>query len=392
MKKKIILTSNAYAPSIGGIENSLRHLADEAHINGDEVEVIVSDIGTDSYINEEVIDGVLIKRYQLKPYGFFMASIVNFIVSNIALFKLFKSSYREDPNSIVIARFHIPALLAKMAGFKNVIYLVPSIIEFQCRAELNSLKIGKRKIFLYFWMKINSSIQRLALIKSKVFLFSNSMLNQCHKLVNDDSMEYRITKPGVDHKRFYPIYNNELLEMRKKLNLPLDVPIILFVGRFVKAKGVDLLIDAFSELNLPAHLVLVGGGSEGENFKDKIRKKSLNSDVTIVPPCKGVEDYYRSANVFVMSSNYEPLGQTILEGFMSGLTVVAFKKSETVETATQELGMDDSIYYAPEHSSKSLSKALKSAIETPKVKSTIHKKAKIKFSWASLYSELIENK
>jgi hypothetical protein len=45
MSKNILLLSNAYFPSIGGIENSLRHLAQEARIAGDKIEIIVSDIG-----------------------------------------------------------------------------------------------------------------------------------------------------------------------------------------------------------------------------------------------------------------------------------------------------------------------------------------------------------
>ncbi|HFG2092499.1 hypothetical protein IG534_17315, partial [Vibrio cholerae] len=65
-RKKILLVSNAYWPSIGGIENSLRHLSEEAKKNGDYPEIIVSDIGALDMPTYEVHQSVPINRYRMK--------------------------------------------------------------------------------------------------------------------------------------------------------------------------------------------------------------------------------------------------------------------------------------------------------------------------------------
>ena len=63
---------------------------------------------------------------------------------------------------------------------------------------------------------------------------------------------------GVDTGLFKPM---DKIECRKKLNLPLDKKIILFVGNLEKVKGIDLLVEAMRGLPEDVYLVVVGKGS-----------------------------------------------------------------------------------------------------------------------------------
>ena len=262
MKKDILLLSNAYYPSIGGIENSLRHLAEEAKNNNDNVKIIVSDISVPrDYPKKaiEEIDGVIVQRYQIAPLKNVFGKFLNLILSNYTLFKLLKSEFEKNSDTVVIARFHFAALLATKVGFKNVRYVVPSIVRNQLKAESTNTVVSKlvlkAKVFLH------DIIQRKALRVCKNFVFSQSMLSQCKALANNTDSDYQITKPGVDERRFFPLCIADKQPQIDLLDLDSSKPIILFIGRFVKAKGADLLIQALAKVP-DCQLLMVGEGEE----------------------------------------------------------------------------------------------------------------------------------
>lgn len=393
MNKKILLVSNAYFPSIGGIENSLRHLAQEAINNNDEVKIIVSDIGVDIKSNnrfQETIDGIEVVRYPLKVFQSFFLRWMNLILSNYRCYKILRDEYKKCPDAIVIARFHFTAVLSYWAGFKGIRYLVPSVVANQLAVETegNLIQSLKNKAKICF----HNIVQKHALVKCKNFVFSRTMMKQCIDLAHNNIEHYKITKPGVDFNRFYPLPHEDKNKVRERLGLPIDVPIVLFVGRFVKAKGVELLIDALIRTNSQYHLVLVGEGVEVNNYQKQIELNNITANVTIASVTKQVEDYYQAADVFAMSSNYEPLGQTILEAFASGLPVIAFKRSDVVDTATQELDMDKYITYAENYNCDDLALAIDNIFLKLHLLSReeCSNQAKSKFSWFQLYSVLIK--
>jgi glycosyltransferase involved in cell wall biosynthesis len=394
MKRNVILLSNAYWPSIGGIENSLRHLSIEAKHAGDNVEIIVSDIAvpaTDTNRFATVIDDVKVSRYPISPFTNALLKPFNIIASSWHLYRLLKKTYIEQPNAIVVARFHFGAVAANLAGFRHVRYLVPSIVANQYRDERKVGASTLSKIKRLAFIALHSIVQKKALKHCQNFVFSETMRQQCMLLAKNKANDYFLTKPGVDQSRFCVCVEKDRMLLRRKLFLPEDKKIILFVGRFVKAKGVDLLIDTMKSLTQNCYLVLVGGGDERDTFIAHITAIGLMKQVTIVDPLRTVEDYYRCADVFVMSSRYEPLGQTLLEAFSSGLTVAAFSRVAGVDTATEELAMHEFVSYASELSASSLANEISAQLDSVSEEKRIQvsQAAKLKFSWAKLYTDLI---
>jgi len=109
---------------------------------------------------------------------------------------------------------------------------------------------------------------------------------------------------------------------------------IIFVGRFVEKKGIDVLIDAISLVkdSVPlVEVILVGDGPLRDEVDSKIRELSLDDNVKI---CGGVSnselpDLYSSANIAVIPSIIDPqgdregLGLVTIEALGCGCAVIA---------------------------------------------------------------------
>ena len=74
VKPTLLLLNNAYCPSVGGVENSIRHIAGEACGSGWRVVVVASDLGVASTqrsnkVSQCEVDGLTLYRYPLQPYS-----------------------------------------------------------------------------------------------------------------------------------------------------------------------------------------------------------------------------------------------------------------------------------------------------------------------------------
>ena len=105
-------------------------------------------------------------------------------------------------------------------------------------------------------------------------------------------------------------------------------PLLLFVGRLEKRKGLETLIKAFLRLRSQGHhmrLVVVGEGPERERCQSLV-PPSLRTEVLFVGAVshKDLPRYHASADVFVSPANGgESFGIVLLEGMAAGLPVVA---------------------------------------------------------------------
>lgn len=101
----------------------------------------------------------------------------------------------------------------------------------------------------------------------------------------------------------------------------------LAVGRFShQAKGFDILIKAFAlfaKNNQDWKLSIVGDGPEKNYYYSLIEKYELTSRITLHPFTKKVEDHFKSASVFVLSSRWEGMPLVLLEALSYGLPIIS---------------------------------------------------------------------
>jgi len=387
--KTLLLLNNAYWPSIGGVENSLRHLAQVAQEEGWNVKLVVGDIGLNSVRGgcaSGEVDGIHILQYPLKPIPY--AGPLNFFLSAVAQIRLLRRLYKEHPGAIVISRFHLSTVAARCVGFRQIRYLVPGSVAVQYTAGMTRAQLARSPLLL-LKRALHIALQRHALRLSTVYVFSNSMKRQCIELLPASSASIRLTKPGVDSLRFALTGDENMGAIRQELELPLNEKLVLFVGRFVPAKGVDVLIDAMTLLPDDVILILVGEGVSEADYRKQISMRGLEGRVHIRKPTKDVESYYKACDAFAMTSNYEPLGQTILEAMASGLPVVAFSRKAGVLTATEELGLDEFIEYANRYVAIDLAECIKAQLKRSKRQNQMGSERVLeKYSWPKLLDDL----
>jgi phosphatidylinositol alpha 1,6-mannosyltransferase len=141
---------------------------------------------------------------------------------------------------------------------------------------------------------------------------------------------FRIWGRGVDSELFHPRRRSEAL--RRRLAPGAEV-VLTYVGRIAPEKRLNLLVDAFAELQARTEvrlaLVLVGGGPavpalqarapEGVVFAGYQRGEDLAA-------------HYASGDVFVFPSDTETFGQAVTEAMSSGLPVVAPARGGVLDT------------------------------------------------------------
>jgi glycosyltransferase involved in cell wall biosynthesis len=127
---------------------------------------------------------------------------------------------------------------------------------------------------------------------------------------------------GVDSERFRPEGSNA----RDRLGLA-GKRVVLTVARLVPIKNVQRLLDAMALVRArvaDAHLVIVGDGPEASALHQHAAALGLSDAVTFAgyAPHAETPDFYRAADVFALSSDFDNSPNVVLEAMASGLPVV----------------------------------------------------------------------
>ena len=128
---------------------------------------------------------------------------------------------------------------------------------------------------------------------------------------------------GVDAALFRPDGPN------RRAGLGLErKSVILSVGRLVPLKNLTLLVDAVSRIRATrpsVHLLVVGEGPERARLEQQASARGIADAVTWVGyvPQADTPAYYRSADVFALSSDFDNSPNAVLEAMACGLPIVA---------------------------------------------------------------------
>jgi len=146
-----------------------------------------------------------------------------------------------------------------------------------------------------------------------------------------DDLVYSIGIPRKCINVIYnPVYDDTILEKAKEpLNHPWfkegEPPVILGVGRLTRQKDFGTLLRAFALVRkeFPARLVILGEGEERAKLETLARQLRISKDVDMPGFVGNPYKYLSRAGIFVLSSRYEGLPNSLIEAMALKIPVVS---------------------------------------------------------------------
>jgi mannosylfructose-phosphate synthase len=210
----------------------------------------------------------------------------------------------------------------------------------------------------------------------------------------------RVIPPGYDDSRFFPVSIASRQALKRERGI--EGPVVLVLGRMAHNKGYDLLIRAMTYVieRVPETRLILAAGSNhpSERELEQIEElhelaRELNIEGNIVfedyIPDDKLADYYRLADVFALSSRYEPFGMTAVEAMACGTPTVI----------TTEGGLWEQVIWGLEalcanpFDPAAFGIALASVLQYPRIHSQLAKHgsqaARAKFTWTGVAQQLL---
>lgn len=243
----------------------------------------------------------------------------------ISLFRLYRELRRLEPAA---TEFSTPKagllgnVAAKMCGVPVRVYMLRGL-------RLETLSGMRRWIML--------AAERIAAACAQVVVCnSRSLRDQALTLGVTSAHKLRLigfgSSNGVEVERFSPGPDT----LRKTLGILSHEPVIGFVGRLTRDKGIPELIDAFDEVQAAvpaARLLLVGWFDRCDDALSESLKHRILAHPRIT--CTGfVEDtapWYRAMDVMVLPTWREGFPNAVLEAAASGIPVIT-----TISTGSRD--------------------------------------------------------
>lgn len=141
---------------------------------------------------------------------------------------------------------------------------------------------------------------------------------------------------SINNKFFDPLYfYHPPTLFRNEFKFSNRDYLLLFVGRLVKSKGIDILFEAVRPLlnaHSNYHLILVGREDDGESIDDSLYLKSINNEISksewgnrvyFLGERNDVADIMAACDLLIHPARFEGFGLILSEALAVGLPVVA---------------------------------------------------------------------
>lgn len=175
-------------------------------------------------------------------------------------------------------------------------------------------------------------------------------INESIMVTNPEKVQtcYVGTNAGMLHTGTARITARE--QMRQRYGISDEQLVVLFAGRFVIDKGLDVMADIIEKVekepktNERLVFVFVGSGEEESRLQPYLSTVSHEKQplVIVAPPAQGLlelRDYYALSDVFLLPSVNEGIALVVYEAMAAGLLVMTTDVGGQKEIVTSETGI-----------------------------------------------------
>jgi glycosyltransferase involved in cell wall biosynthesis len=307
---RVLMLIERYLPIWGGAEIQLSQLASQLAQKGYGITILTRRWRSDLRRNEQSAAGIEIIRVGI-PGGGTMAQVA-YILSVILFMLLNRRAYQLFHSHGAIK---MGALACFMGRWLNVKTL-SKIATAGHGPNLSRTFLGRRLISHF--RKVDAVITMTTEIEREM------------RALGIDPDRMAGIPNGIDCQRFNRPADRDRKRLRVKLGVTENTLVILFSGRLVYRKGLDLLLDAWADISAgcPSALLMVMGSGKGqpESVEKILKNRVRNSDFTnvrFVGETDRPEEILGMADMFVLPSRQEGFPNTLLEAMACRLPVVA---------------------------------------------------------------------
>ncbi|WP_288479598.1 glycosyltransferase [uncultured Clostridium sp.] len=164
--------------------------------------------------------------------------------------------------------------------------------------------------------KMDPKSKKIRMIRDYLYRFADGIVFQ-----TNDAKEYfsnKINKKGI-------IIKNPIKDGLPFVDDNVKNNEIVAIGRLSEQKNYPLMIEAFSRLVYEYEdyeLIIYGEGPQEKNLKELVNEKNLNDKVKFLGFKKDIHDRIIKSKIFIMSSDYEGISNSMLEAMAMGLPVI----------------------------------------------------------------------
>ena len=381
---RIVIVTEQYLPMLGGVATVTHNLAHDLAAVGHAVWIVAPSEG---HYNESTTDGdIQVHRFSSFEWPTYDGQRIAF--PPVSPMRRLLRSIRPD-----VVHIHSPIVLG------NVAQLLASSMHIPVVATNHYMPIN-----------IAPTLSADPLIgksfESLTYSYLVSFYNRCDFVTAPTATALALLKQhglrppsrsisnGIDLQRFHPKPRNEAL--RRRLGLPSDRPLVVYIGRLSPEKRVNVLLDAMAQVREPAQLVIGGLGPAAEELEEQAAHLGLGRRVLLLGrvPDEDLVDVYGLADVFVMPSVAELQSVAALEALAVGVPVVAAHTGALPELVHDG---EDGLLFIPDDSS-SLADRIATLVRDPQLRRSMsqaalamaaqHDRRKVLDEWQEQYVRL----
>jgi glycosyltransferase involved in cell wall biosynthesis len=294
--KKICFVISSLAT--GGAERVVLNLAEELHLIGCEVHIVL----LKNIIKHEVNYSSCIIHTLSETGRLSKVKIINNILLLKELRKLISNEEKNKEFDLIVSNLVDADKICVKLKHKNLYFCIHN-------SESNKLK-GKSFLKKYK-------------VKCR---YDNKKLITVSKGLADDILNKLEIKPKELVTIYNPFNRRNIIELAAKNDsFNFDDEYIIHVGRFTKQKRHDVLLKAYKLSGIKEKLVLLGDYTDSDynGIVEIINKLKLDGQVILLNFVKNPYPYIKNSKLLVLSSDYEGFGNVLAEALILNTMVVS---------------------------------------------------------------------
>ncbi len=173
-----------------------------------------------------------------------------------------------------------------------------------------------------YWKK-ESFLNRLRFYLGKYLIKKADSIRVVSNRTRESLVELGLTPEKIVIMPIYsPVSSKSLAVKREKTD---EKFVFLTAGRLVNVKNIALQIRAMKEvvkIYPRTELWIAGDGPERKKLETESRKSNMSNNIKFLGWKENLEDFYRQADAFLLTSNYEGWGLVVIEAASFRLPII----------------------------------------------------------------------